>query len=69
MSEIRYNRNVTNTKPAVFDRELPRDWKYPTDCSPIWWKEAAGILIAAVLIFGLPWIFNLAQAALQGVAK
>lgn len=58
MKEIKYNRNVTNTKPAVFDRELPKDWKAESwkDASPEFWKELVGVLIAVAIFMSIPWI-------------
>ena len=65
MSDVKYNRSVTNTRPAVFDRELPRDWKEPMDCSPSVWSELLGVVVFFVLFFGIPWGLHLVQAALK----
>lgn len=69
MKEIKYQRSVSTTRPAVWPRELPRDWKDPMDCSPTWWKEALGIAIAVILFFLLPWGLHFLEAAIKEVAK
>lgn len=56
-----------NRKAAIFDRELPRDWKDDQGAgSPWpWWKEAIGIIMAAAGIISIPWVLAAFEIALK----
>jgi len=69
MKKIKYQRSVLSTRPAVFGRELPRDWKREEDVSPVCWKELLGILVAVILFFMIPWGLHIVQVMISEVAK